>query len=305
MVAFNIERLIVVYFPLKRFDLRKKKLHKWIMLCLILFAVLFYSYSFLSATIQDIGESKIRCSIIEDWYNLANLMAFIDAILTALIPLLLILVINILIVCKLLGKTPFKMLIMFKSKPKNEDKNEESTLLKPIKQMLVVVSENELKPCSSGIRTYTAQPELQLKINSNLNRPMVYSRTTKNLFSLSATFLILNLPIAINKIVYFVVYPSFGDYKTSSEMSTSISNNEINLSNSNTSIVFSFVNEFEIEQTSKYESLERLACYFYYLQFSLNFVLYALNGSKFRQVLKNKFIKIIRIILKWLETILF
>lgn len=250
---------------MKRFDMNGKKRSFF---AILTFGAIFYSFSLFSTSIVQIGESKSpRCSILEDWFNVVNLMSFIDTITTMIVPFLLILVINILIVCKLVGNKPFKRVISF-NKPK---KTEASKLLEKRANLLISIdnkSRSSFEPTPQVIKSNN----FELTINSSLNQSRKYSRTTKMLLTLSITFLLLNTPMAFNKIVYFIKYSTLFDSKAQNQTH---STHSMNFTASRSSL----------ERSSNEEILERLACYLYYLQFSLNFFLYAFNGSKFKKIL--------------------
>jgi hypothetical protein len=77
----------------------------------------------------------------------------------------------------------------------------------------------------------------------------------------------LHFPIAISKIWYFL----------------KSSNNEYEAASNSTSP------EVTLEANPIEEIIERITCYLYYLNFSLNFFLYNLNGSQFRAQLLSLF----------------
>jgi hypothetical protein len=242
---------------MKRFDMNGKKRSFF---AILTFGAIFYSFSLFSTSIVEISESKSRCSILEDWFNFVNLMSFIDTITTMIVPFLLILVINILIVCKLVGNKPFKRVISF-----NKPKSEASKLLEKRANLLISIDNKSRSSSSQVIKSN----KFELTINSSLNQSRKYSRTTKMLLTLSVTFLLLNTPMAFNKIVYFIKYSTLFDSKAQNQT------HSMNATASRSSL----------ERSTNEEILERLACYLYYLQFSLNFFLYAFNGSKFKKIL--------------------
>lgn len=99
-----------------------------------------------------------------------------------------------------------------------------------------------------------------LRKSVQLKRFKTYSKTTRMLLTVSSVFLLLNCPIAFSKIRYY--------YKDA------ISTDD-----------FDFNSNFNIETSLNEEIIERLTCYIYYINFSFNFVIYSLNGAKFRSTL--------------------
>jgi hypothetical protein len=62
-----MERLIAVYFPLKLTTICSKKLTKIIIAILILFALVFYSFTFVTSGLQPNGVDMI-CVTLETWF---------------------------------------------------------------------------------------------------------------------------------------------------------------------------------------------------------------------------------------------
>ena len=120
------------------------------------------------------------------------------------------------------------------------------------------------------------------------------------LILVSIAFLLLHSPIAMLKLYYYLKSATSGNISITEETTTE--NYTANLtnatSNSTLSYLFSTVeNQMDsIEIGISEELLERLTCYVYYFQFSINFFLYSLSGPKFRKILfkfLNKFISVI------------
>jgi len=80
----------------------------------------------------------------------------------------------------------------------------------------------------------------------------------------------LHFPIAICKIWYFLKSTTNQEYEPASNSTSS---------------------EVTLEANPIEEIIERITCYLYYLNFSLNFFLYNLNGSQFRAQLLGLFRK--------------
>ncbi len=106
-----------------------------------------------------------------------------------------------------------------------------------------------------------------VRVNNNPNR---------TLFVISIVFLILHFPLAVNKSWYFID----GNYNL-------IEKENIELTISNYSEYFgndTFLEERDLKEKltlNEYEEIfERISCYLFYLNFSLNFFLYTSNKSK-------------------------
>ena len=89
---------------------------------------------------------------------------------------------------------------------------------------------------------------------------------TKILFTISSTFLILNLPIALSKIWHF-----YKNYDHENHLSPRVKD----------SLKYHESTDDESSQSLNEEIVERVSCYLYYLNFSINFFLYTLNECKF------------------------
>lgn len=96
--------------------------------------------------------------------------------------------------------------------------------------------------------------KLTMTVNHPIRRFRSYSRTTRMLIIISITYILLNSLMAYSKLKHLFV--------TESSSSLRSLNNEL---------------------------LERVSCYLYYLNFSINFFLYVLNKSTFRDILFDVF----------------
>jgi hypothetical protein len=253
---------------MKRLHYDERKQHKRAVFSLLAFALIFYSFSFITTSIVVIEDSESYvanvCTVLDGWFVFVSIMAFIDTILTMIVPFLLILTINILIVCKLMEiKLAERFCCFVKSKDSSSDKEKSSMITSEASGSTI------RPPCS----------KLVLTKSERQRRNKAYSKTTKMLFILSATFLVLQTPIALNKAWYF-----FKNQKSN----TPTIELQFNITSSNSSSNHTTTSS-QMRQTSPNEEIiERLACYFYYLNFSLNFFLYTFNGPKFKNLLFKK-----------------
>jgi hypothetical protein len=132
-------------------------------------------------------------------------------------------------------------------------------------------------------------------------RKKTYNKTTRTLLTISTSFLLLNTPIALSKFSYFIksLYETANqleDKSILSSMSTNASSAfELHMNHTThgaqlylaseiaSSPAISTTNTMNINYRE--EIIERISCYLYYINFSLNFFLYNLNGSNFRKTL--------------------
>jgi len=212
-------------------------------------------------------------------------MAMIDILITTILPFVLITMINILIAYKLKTETKKAKKCKKQTKKlrlsKNESKNYQSFMKR---DKFEVKPKKSVKFNDSLLISYkkeTKQVSINFQRESRIKRTKVYSEATKCLFLISFVFLLLHCPLALNKIIYFL--------------------NE-NLIPSKTSLDFDYFDQMspnstqyhdstELETSEKEEIFERITCYIFYLNFSLNFFLYTYNKSKFRNIITRWFKK--------------
>jgi hypothetical protein len=235
--------------------------NKAIILVISLTGMTFYSFSLITSGLE-VHNSLEACVPREKWLNFVQLMSLLDTIIAIIIPFFIIFITNTLIAGKLMNiHIPF-------CKKKTTAPNSNSTLstlvLKPNLENLLRVK----KSCTYDDRSESMS--INLKISNMPNRIKTYSKTTKVLFTISTTYLILHFPIAICKIWYFL--------KSNQQEFETPSNNTT-------------TSEVTLEANPIEEIIERITCYLYYLNFSLNFFLYNLNGSQFRAQLLSLFRK--------------
>lgn len=101
MVLFSIERVIAVYFPIKRFSICNKNRNKLFVALIAIIALVLYSYSLISSELE-VYEGKTLCITLKKWFDLVNFMAFLDTIVTMIVPFFIIFFSNVLIVVKLM-----------------------------------------------------------------------------------------------------------------------------------------------------------------------------------------------------------
>ena len=180
----------------------------------------------------------------------------LDVGITTLIPFILITIINLLIAYKL--KKTSKL-----TSATGSTRNWE--------EMTIISNQN-----SNHLIT---RKHFNLKIRNRRIRR--YSEATKTLMLISFVFLLLHCPLAVNKCWYFInsdfIMVTVNETKSINENQSKFT---IIQTNNNTK------NENQKFELREYEEIfERITCYIFYLNFSLNFFLYTFNKSKFRCII--------------------
>jgi hypothetical protein len=180
----------------------------------------------------------------------------LDVGITTLIPFILITIINLLIAYKL--KKTSKL-----TSATGSTRNWE--------EMTIISNQN-----SNHLIT---RKHFNLKIRNRRIRR--YSEATKTLMLISFVFLLLHCPLAVNKCWYFInsdfIMVTVNKTETMNENQSKFT--IIQTSNNTT-------NENQKFELREYEEIfERITCYIFYLNFSLNFFLYTFNKSKFRCII--------------------
>ena len=268
-------------------------------------AMLIYGMSLVTSGVEYFESEKTdMCVPLNKWEKVSRVMVLYDVIFVIFIPFILISITNMLIVVKLLNlKSPIKLLTKSITKSSSIGTNNSIRNRTRLRSDKSINSHHELNNFLD--QTYEHMQRRghtddnmsfdlesfgsSVKYISNIsNRMKTYSKTTTVLFTISTTFLILNCPTAIVKLWYII---KNSRYEIALENFIKNSNmtqeNFLKLNKSMTNLTLS--NDFI---TSPFEELaERVSCYLYYLNFSLNFFLYNLNGSKFRKAVIRIFIK--------------
>jgi hypothetical protein len=143
--------------------------------------------------------------------------------------------------------------------------------------------------------------EMSLSMNMSLpntivykKRDKLYSKSTNVVLSISTTFLVLHCPIAICKLYSFLKYKKTNFLENEKTIYNNTSNVDVlqkflkNSSNSN-SYRNMTVYTNEPGDVMLDHLIERISNNIYYLSFLINFFLYSLNGSKFRNALIKMF----------------
>ena len=155
--------------------------------------------------------------------------------------------------------------------------------LKPIKNLSINGSLNLIE----SMQSLEMPPQLHSKKGSllrrsdELKRKTRYHKTTRLLFIVSFSFCLLNTPMYLCKLYYYLRQFNYN--------SETINNEHINANNTsfqrfnfsqNTSTQI-YVEE--LDANTREEIMERITCFLYYLNFSLNFFLYSFCTKDFRR----------------------
>jgi hypothetical protein len=305
IVEFSIERVIAVYFPIQRNDICSSSRSKFSLSVIFLSAMIIYAMSLVTSGVEYFeSEEMDMCMPLNQWEKVSRVMVLYDVIFVIFMPFVIISITNTLIVVKLLNRASFKfMSIKSISKSASIGTNFSADLRKSMRLRESIRSKNRQNEVNLFLnQTYDngnkhhgfdsssmlSFKESRKYISNMTNRMKRYSKTTTVLFTISTTFLILNCPIAILKLWYIIKNihkeNALEALKKNSNRSSDENFRKFNgTSNANTTDHFI---------TSPFEELaERISCYLYYLNFSLNFFLYNLNGSKFRKAILAMFLK--------------
>ncbi|RNA32293.1 thyrotropin-releasing hormone receptor-like [Brachionus plicatilis] len=217
VVEFSIERLIAVYFPIKRITICKKTTNKFSIFMLMAISLIIYSFALVTSGIESSNDEKNSCVTLTKWFDLVQLIAFIDMLITMVIPFLIIFISNISIVYKLMG-FGYSSNFPIETHRFSSNASTELSELNWRKISIKSPNKNAMKLNSTQNRFYkqTAKGDApranQSRINlgnhltkaNEVKRIQKYSRTTRMLLIVSTTFLLLHMPIAVCKAWYFV-----------------------------------------------------------------------------------------------------
>jgi hypothetical protein len=309
IVAFSIQRFIVVYFPFKRYDFCDKSKTIKIIIIIIVFSLIFYSYTLFTSGLDEHNT----CVTLDDWFLQVKVLVLVDIVQTMIVPFIIISIINALIM--------FKLMNSFKFNTRSNNRFKGSNIKNRSLQTFEV-SEIEIYNSTLNEQTKQILKRQSYSINNTRhNKPSTNKETTKTLVIIASTFLILNFPIAGTKTFYFfkssststefigaellfqenknietnfsymndLLNWSFASLSLSSENITNlIEISTDKLSNSNDSFInkTSFIEALnnQVIFNQKKELLERIASLIYYINFSINFFLYTFKTKKFREI---------------------
>lgn len=210
---------------------------------------------------------ETSCVTYETWFKLVSVIAMIDISITTIIPFFTISIINLMIAIRL----------------------KKDSFYEPSTSITICYSKSRL-----GSLAVSSQSKSFIKLSdyrkssqaithsTHLRRVKSYSEATKTLLIISLMFLILHSPIAFDKIFYFINENfTINLYKSNVVETKRFTANANTTHRANTTDASSYMAKIEANYLE--EILERIACYIYYSNFSLNFFLYTYNKSKFRK----------------------
>jgi hypothetical protein len=322
VVAFSIERMLIVYFPLFQYRLNTQRNRKICVFSLALFALGFYSFTAYCAEIETLFASK-KCTMPDKWMSIMEHFIFIDVFLSILVPFFIMIFFNFLICVGLLEK--YFYFNWKKSRIKR----------------LIVVGAASSSATNHTIRRVSLLLVRKLNAKSLKKRKRDSFRTTRMLLGVTSVILLLNFPIVYTKLssLFYDLFEqekeidyvtrnmesSIQDYdflangknftkssllrkhflnkiighekedefysKNNQTASLEIQpsykrkdENEIYSNSNEQNDADLFLSDFEIRS----RIIDHLACWLFYLNYSLNFLLYTFNSKKF----KNTFLKI-------------
>ena len=182
------------------------------------------------------------------------------------------------------------MIFIYQKKTLNKKQKDSIKIIKKRKEK----RESSLQVSNSS-RKYKTETSLS-HINNNINLAnksigrntvRVNNNPNRTLFLISIVFLILHFPLAVNKSWYFID----GNYNLIEKENIELTSNYSEYFGNDT-----FMEENDLKQKltlNEYEEIfERISCYLFYLNFSLNFFLYTSNKSKrkiFLNTLRKRF----------------
>lgn len=290
---FSMERFIAVMFPLKRTLICNKKRNQISILALFIFSLAFYSIYLITTGIEPFENGSVfHCVTYNKWFNFVKKFAFLDTILTILLPFFIILFINISISLKLKGCSilPQKWPLCHKQNTptntsptitftKYNNRNCSNNLLNANNVRIgknYILTDPDEDDSVASLRSMSRKMRL-LSVGTNRRRRQTYSRTTSILILISVTFILLNSLMAYSKLRYH-----FAEHDDDE--------NEKMFNNGTTTTMISDEDVVDVGIRENVRSLndeliERISCYLYYLNFSINFFLYVLKKSKFRDIL--------------------
>ena len=261
MVAFTVERWIVVLFPFKRGDMCTVKKANIVVASLALFGFLAYNFGIWAPNSEYIKGANATdiigpyCNIKEKYARLIHILNNIDTVVTLILPSFTITMLNLQIIRAVTRINKDRRQVLYShaiagrqtSNTSKADGNRHETA-----STSFMSGQHSKKPSCVGHSTCSS-PKVgnEKKKLQSQQSSAGQNRVTKMLLVVSTIFLLLNLPSHTIRIYFFIaaiVNPSY---------------------NPPTIML----------------SLQKLFVYIYYINFSINFFLYSLCGNNFRKAL--------------------
>jgi hypothetical protein len=119
IVAFTVERFIAVQYPLHRPHMCTVARAKAIICCLVVFALILHTYSFITAGLVKQYDGSEVCHMLEPHRDIMRIMNVVDSMVSLIIPLILITSMN-----AMIGRNFLKFRRHFKQNPEADASSE-------------------------------------------------------------------------------------------------------------------------------------------------------------------------------------
>jgi hypothetical protein len=241
VALFSYKRFVLIFFPYKHIAQKKNSPNthmKKLLSLMTVLALFLYSQFLWTSGLEDLKADREiinktvvayhepkQCVTLEKWVNLVKIFAFFDSLITIVLPFLVIATMNCLIAWKLLALNK-QTRSLFSQAAQRDERNR---LSNPNEALF-------LRRAGSST-TYAARQRKSIKLQ----------RSRRVLFLITLFFLVLNSPIAINKMKYSYRILIIPDNSAAA---------------------------MAVESNPWDETFERLTCYSYYLNFATNFIFY-------------------------------
>ncbi len=259
VVSFTVERFIIVVFPLQGRNFLRIRQAVGVVVGLVLFSLLFYSYALFTSRIINVVGLK-QCSTETKFMDFLFIMMYIDTVLTLIVPSVTIIVLN-----TLIGGFIYKASEDFNSESPLRFQKGDSHFSHTSNTAATVFTELSSKEDSSGERAAMLhlhdtplRSSAQVKIctvpparDKKKSAQQRHIKSTKMLLIISSVFLLMNLPTHVVRIRQLVL-----------QMKQSY------------------------KPTANDEAFRDFAYLVYYTNFAINFFLYSLCGENFRRCVK-------------------
>ena len=273
----------------------------------MLFGIILNIFYLIIFGIEKHSLSTKKCIIVNKWLSFAEYYVPLDLILNTVVPFIIISILNTLIVFKLSyvpsklkqnqpnmtnqevndnkknqHKTYFTTHHSVEHAPKSNSLNETKYLnvdcinsikIEKISKMKFFekVSFRSDQSASDSKSIYSAMSVLHIE-----TRKKKYSKTSKVLFLISITFLILHFPLCYSKI-YYIINMNSSSENFISDSTYDVTTIQESLKNNQTNNISSI--SYETDFTYFEKSLFKISNMLYFLNFGLNFFLYSFNRT--------------------------
>ena len=216
VVAFSVERYIVVYHPFKKAVMCTRKRALTVLVCLTGCTFVMYSYMLFMTGIQKYRDTDMYiCDKYPKYRKITHYLATVDIFTTMIIPVLSIAILNTAIIiklCKLYQSSPPRVV----KRTYNSSKSDQSSSQHEETQMTewktnvstTTTAMISLKEQHSMSRQDSPKPG-SIQAYCVRRRNQYQLRTTRSLVLISSTFVLLNTPSHIFKL-YFILAEMIG-----------------------------------------------------------------------------------------------